>query len=212
VAINDLIGDGYATIDIQDSIVLLNKYSVFYDERDTIIIDPKRNTFIRSNRNPFPIYDFRADNDTVYVSYGYDAGEETIKFIRSEVSPMFNYFAESSIDIQLKPYDKETIVLIDQNKVINLIIGRLKEGIDWPEAQHDSILIEFERFDYLGNNELSELIGFTEKEQDPILCLHFDKRVPKDVKIGIQNEIKNILTTSKVVESRINGTELVYIK
>ena len=212
VAINDLIGDGYATIDIEDSIVLLNKYSVFYDERDTIIIDPKRKTFIRSNRNLFPIYDFKAIKDTVYLSYSYDAGEETIKFIRSEISPMFKYFAESSIDIQLMTYNNETVVLIEQNKVLNLIIGRLKEGVDWPNAQPDSIFIEFERYDYLGNKELSELIGHTEQVQDPVLCLHFDKRVPTEVMISIRNKIKNTVSASKVVESRITETGLVYIK
>jgi len=68
IAVNDLIGDGYATVDIQDSIVLLNKSSVFYDERDTIIINPQKNTLIRSHRLPFPICDFRADHDTIYIS------------------------------------------------------------------------------------------------------------------------------------------------
>ncbi len=212
VAVNDLIGDGYATIDVQDSVVLLNKSSVFYDERDTIIINTKRNTFVRSNRRPFPIYDFSADHDTIYVSYAYDAGEETIKFIPMEISPMFSYFAESNIDIQLRPYDNEIITSVQQNKVVNLIIGRAKEGIKWPEPHRDKILIEFERFDYVEDDELPELIRQIQEENDRVLCLHFDKRVPLDVATDIRSRIKNTAITCDIVESRINETELVYIK
>jgi hypothetical protein len=212
IAINDLTGDAYATIDIQDSIVELNKYSVFVDERDTIIINPKNNKFIGSTRILFPIYDFRAIDDTVYISYAYDSGEETVKFVRKEVPPRFKYFAESSIDIQLRPYKNEKIVSVELNKVRNLIIGKLKKDISWPETSPDSILLEFERFDYLGNKDLPELIEHLELEKDPVLCLHFDKRVPMDLTTAIRTEIQKTGTFCDIVESRINETELVYIK
>mgnify|MGYP007043344139 CR=1 FL=1 len=124
---------------------------------------------------------------------------------------MFNYFAESSIDIQLKPYDNEIIVQVEQNKVLNLIIGRLKEGINWPEVYSDSVLIEFERFNYLKNNELPELLKHIQKRENPILCFHFDKRVPIQVKTDILTKLKNAMSTCETIESRFNGEELVYI-
>lgn len=212
VAVNDLISDGYATIDIHDSLVLLNHSSVFFDDRDTIIIDPTDNSFIRSNRIPFPIYEFEASNDTIFVSYAYDAGEETIKFIKKKVSPMFNFFAESSIDIQLIPYNNEDLSEVELSKPINLIIGRLKENIDWPEVDPDSIIIEFEGFDYLDINDLPELNAHLQQTNSTVLCLHFDKRVPTQVATEIRNKLDNAFKTYDVVESRFNGTDLVFIK
>jgi hypothetical protein len=88
--------DSYHTLDIVDSLALFNKNVVFLDLRDTIIIDPITNSFIRSTRG-FPFFDIEIMKDTVILHYN-DGGEGIIKFIKATPSTS-EFFSSSHIEI-----------------------------------------------------------------------------------------------------------------
>src|SRR5207253_1600417 len=122
-------------------LVLFNKNIVFTSQRDTIIIDSKTNSFVRSTREMFPIFDFKVSKDTVILDYYHDAGTDKIKFIK-DIPTNNDYFSSSFVDIELEKYLDEFQVTPEGLQIKNVTVGTLKKGIRWAKA--DSIYIEFE--------------------------------------------------------------------
>lgn len=66
------------TVEIQDSLVIVDRIVLGANERDTIVIDPGTNRFVRvKHKSVFPIFDFKKVLDTIEVHYEHDLG--TIK-------------------------------------------------------------------------------------------------------------------------------------
>ena len=73
----------YETLDIVDSLVLVDRIVLGSHERDTIVIDPGTKKFVQvTPKSMFPIFDFRTVGDTIEVHYEDDLGQGKIKFIK----------------------------------------------------------------------------------------------------------------------------------
>ncbi len=209
-----LTSDTYETLDIEDSLVLVNKGSVFLLQRDTIIIDTKTNSFVSSTRAMFPIFDFKVVNDTIEIHFEHDAGQDKIKFIKGTHITPGDYFSTSYVDVDLLEYDSGELIDINDLKMVNLTIGPLKKGTDWGINDMDSICIEFENEFFLKRSEFQQLIDklIQDNDDEAILCLNFDKRVPRSVAMEIRNELEEKAGKIKITESRNRGNEIVYVK
>lgn len=74
----------YETLDIVDSLVLVDRIVLGGHERDTIVIDPETKEFVRvTPKSGYPIFDFKIVGDTIEVHYEHDLGQGKIKFIRA---------------------------------------------------------------------------------------------------------------------------------
>src|SRR5690606_12312640 len=214
ISTSQLTSDTYETLDIEDSLVLINKASVFLGQRDTILIDTKTNSFISSTRAMFPIFDLKVVNDTIEIHFEHDAGQDKIKFIKGTHINPADYFSTSYIDVDLLEYDSGELIEINDLKMVNLTIGPLKKGTDWGINDMDSICIEFENEFFLKRSEFQQLIDklILDNDDEAILCLNFDKRVPRSVAMEIRNELEEKVGNIKITESRNRGNEIVYVK
>lgn len=214
ISISKLKNDTYETLDINDSLVLINKDNVFITQRDTIVIDTETNSFISSTRVMFPIYDFKVVNDTIELHFQHDAGQEKVKFIKGAKKSPKDYFSTSYIDIDLLDYQNEELINTNDLEILNLIIGPVKKGIDWLTNDKDSIYIEFENEFFLQKNEIKSLADKLIQGNDKkvILCLNYDKRVTQSMKGEIKNELIKIIGNLEMTESRDKDNEIVYLK
>jgi len=214
ISTGQLTADTYETLDIKDSLVLINKGNAFLGQRDTIVIDTKSNSFISSTRAMFPIFDFKVVNDTIELHFEHDAGQDKIKFIKGTHTNPADYFSTSHIDVDLLDYDSGELIDTNDLKIINLTIGPLKRGTDWGTNDKDSICIEFENEVFLQKNELRNLATKLIQDDDDkvILCLNFDKRVTQSVATEIRNDLKKNVGKLKVTESRNRNSDIVYLR
>ncbi len=212
VSIDKSTGEEYETLDIVDSLVLINAAVVFLDNRDTIVIDTETKKFVRSTRAMFPIFDFKVVGDTIEIHFEHDAGQDKIKFIKGPQSIPEDSFSTSFIDVNLVDYDSGELIHPNDFKIKNLTIGLLKNGIKWGAS--DSIYIEFENEMFLQRNELPKLIEKLIQDNDDklILCLNFDKRVPESMSREIREILSTGIGTLKTTESRNKKNEIVYVK
>jgi hypothetical protein len=74
----------YETLDIVDSLVLVDRIVLGAHERDTIFIDPETKKFVRVNsKSMFPIFDFKTVGDTIEIHYEHDLGQGKNKFVKA---------------------------------------------------------------------------------------------------------------------------------
>src|SRR5690606_41305833 len=79
ISTRQLSSDTYETLDIEDSLVLINKASVFLGQRDTILIVKKTNSLISSTIAMLPIFELKVVNDIIEIHFKHDAGRDKIK-------------------------------------------------------------------------------------------------------------------------------------
>ena len=84
----DKFPDGrYETLEIIDSLVLLDRIVLGGYERDTIVINPRTRKFIKATpKSIYPILDFKVVGDTIEIHFEHDLGQGEIKFVRSTQS------------------------------------------------------------------------------------------------------------------------------
>ena len=213
VSIGQLEGDRYETLDINDSLILLNKTSVFYDQHDTVVINPEHHSFIRATRAMFPYYDFSLKGDTVLLMFSHDGGEDTVKYIPASKS-IHDHFSTSLIEMDLPGWEGQKTIIVNELNTRNLVIGPLKEGVRWDTENNDSIFIECDNQTFLHSlAELRMLAKELSKDSTVItLCVHVDKKVSdqsiKEIRALLNEGAGNL----KIVETRIKeDTTLVYI-
>lgn len=211
VSTDHLTDNSYYTLNITDSLVFFNKNSVFLDQRDTIIIDPESNTFIRSTREMFPFFDFELVNDTVMLKFSHDGGEDIIKFIKGTPSAS-EFFSQSLIEIEPMQYRNESQFKIDGLNIKNITVGPLKKGIGWPEP--DSLYIEYENEIFIDLKDIRR-IGAS-LESDSIsnwgISLNLDKNIPQPIVNQLRMELIKNYSRERITETRLSGNKLVYIE
>ncbi len=192
---------GY-TIDIIDSLVLLNTDNIFTDEHDTIIIDLKNNSFVRSSPRMFPFYDFKASKDKVTLYFEHDAGTESLDFYKTELRDRRkNFFSTSSLKIDLNDCDGSCYDITDRN-IANILIGTPKNK-EWG----DSIKIQFKDV-FISVKDIKKLDEVT-SDSTVVVCLFFDKNVPQSIQSQIINETKGL--RNKIVEARLDSDRIRYL-
>lgn len=203
--------NSYFTLDIIDSLVLINKNVVFLDQRDTIIIDPKTNSFIRSTREMFPFFDFGLINDTVMLRFAHDGGEDIIKFIKATPSAS-EFFSPSLVEIEPEQYLNESTFKTDGFNIKNIIVGPLKKGVSWPNP--DSLYIEFENAVFIDLEDISRIGASLDSESisNWVIGLHLNKDVPQSIANQLRFELLKNYDRKKIAESRLHGNQLVYIE
>lgn len=203
--------NSYYTLDIIDSLVLINKNVVFLDQRDTIIIDPKKNLFIRSTREMFPFFDFGLISDTVMLRFAHDGGEDIIKFIKATPSAS-EFFSSSLIEIEPEQYRNESQFKIDGLNIKNITVGPLKKGASWPNP--DSLYIEFENEVFIDLEDISRIGASLDSDSisNWAIGLHLNKHVPQSVAKQVRLELLKNYDRKKIAESRLDGNQLVYIE
>lgn len=201
----------YYTLDIIDSLVLINKNVVFLDQRDTIIIDPKTNSFIRSTREMFPFFDFGLINDTVMLQFAHDGGEDIIKFIKATPSAS-EFFSPSLIEIEPEQYHNESEFKIDGLNVKNIVVGPLKNGVSW--SKPDSLYIEFENEIFIDLKDIARIGPSLDSDSvsNWAICLHLDKHVPQPVANQLRLALLKNYDHKKIAESRLSDNKLIYIE
>lgn len=211
VSLSKFDNNSYLTLDIVDSLVLINRTIVFMDQRDTIIIDQKTNSFVRSTREMFPFFDFRVSKDTVILEFAHDAGTDKIKFIK-DIPTNNDYFSNSLIDVELEKYLDEPQVVLEGLQIKNVTVGTLKKGIKWAEA--DSNYIEFENEVFLDLKDISKLGPSFESDsiRNWVICLNLDKQVPSSLSDRLKSELVKNYKDDRLIQTKINGNELLYVK
>jgi hypothetical protein len=202
---------GYETLDILDSVIIVNKSLVFAEARDTIIIDPTTNSFVSSTREMFPSFGVSYSKDTVILDYTHDAGDDQAKFVKAPPSSR-DYFSTSCIDIELTEYEDEAKFDISQSKIRNITVGTLKR--DLAAYVPDSIYLEYESEQFLSNSDLLRIGQGLDREQTMnwVLCLSIDTRVPDSVSERLRSMIGRSVGFERLVETRISNGVLVYVK
>ncbi len=77
----------YETLEIIDSLVLVDRIVLGGHERDTIVINPRTRKFIKATpKSMYPILDFKVVGDTIEVHFEHDIGQGKIKFVSSTQS------------------------------------------------------------------------------------------------------------------------------
>jgi hypothetical protein len=192
---------GY-TIDIIDSLVLLNADNIFRDEHDTIIIDLKNNSFVRSSPRMFPFYDFKSSKDKVTLFFEHDAGTESLDFYKTKLRDRRkNFFSTSPLNIDLNDCDGSCYDIADQN-IANILIGTPKNK-EWG----DSIKIQFEDV-FISVTDIKKLNeGIS--DSTVVVCLFFDKNVPQSIQTQIINETKGL--RNKIVKARLDSDRIRYL-
>lgn len=194
----------FYTIDIRDTLVLLNTDNIFTNQHDSIIIDLKDNSFIRSSPRMFPFYDLKATKDKVTLFFEHDAGNETIEFYKAELrDKKKNLYSTSNLNIELMDCDGSCYDISDTN-IKNILVGQPKRKNEWS----DSVQLELDNDIFIKMtdiNKMNEIIT----DSTAIISLHFDKNVPSDVWTRIKKETKGL--RNKVVEARFSGDKLKYV-
>jgi hypothetical protein len=194
----------FYTIDIRDTLALINTDNIFTHQHDTIIVNLKDNSFVRSSPRMFPFYDFKATNDKVTLFFEHDAGNETIEFYRTESrDKKRNLYSTSNLNIRLLDCDSSCYDISDTN-VKNILIGRPKRKNEWG----DSVQIELDNDIFIKMADL-KIMNEIITDSTAIISLHFDKNVPLDVRTRIKNETKGL--KNRVVEARFSGDKLKYV-
>lgn len=201
--------DSYHTLDIVDSLALFNKNVVFLDLRDTIIIDPITNSFIRSTRG-FPFFDIEIMKDTVILHYN-DGGEGIIKFIKATPSTS-EFFSSSHIEIEPEQYHNESQFKIEGLNIKNIIVGPSKKGILWTEP--DSIYIEFENEIFIDLKDIARIGPSLDSDSisNWAIGLHLNKHVPQPVANQLRLALLKNYDHKKIAESRLSDNKLIYIE
>jgi hypothetical protein len=203
--------NSYYTLDIIDSIVLVNKNTVFLNQRDTIIIDPVKNSFVRSTRKMFPFFDFELVNDTVMLQFVHDGGEDIIKFIKATPSAS-EFFSQSLIEIEPMQYRNESQFKIDGLNIKNITVGPLKKGIGWPKP--DSLYIEYENEIFIDLKDIPRIGASLESDSisNWAISLNLDKNIPQPIANQLRMELAKNYSRERITETRLSGNKLIYIE
>lgn len=204
----------YLTLDVKDSIVLLNRSSVFHNQRDTIFIDPDRHTLKSAVLNHLNIRQFHTVSDSVFLHYGPGPTGSKAVFIRAEANPARDAYANSMLDVYPSECDQqcEHQHVAEQQNMRHLLVGRPKPGV----AKHiglrdDSIVMEFHNITFLGFKELEPLLREMKKAGDH-LCIHVDKNVPAEKSAELRNELSRLDREMKLHEGRWKDGQIVYVR
>lgn len=210
-------GDGrWETLEMVDSLALVNRIIMALNERDTVIIDQSTHEIVSiTPESTYSIVGFKVNGDTIELRCEDDLGHYEIKFLRTSQTDPRYHFANSYIDIHLGDYNNEQeLASVNDLKIKNVTVGFLKgyflQG-RW-SGVNDSLYIEFDNSMLLRKDEFEMLMERLTESTDTtwILCLNLDKGVPE----SMSSEIKDILRKSqlKVVEARNRNGEIVYLK
>lgn len=208
-SINKFYRERYLTLDIIDSLVILNKRLVFSEQKDTIVIDRSTRKFIKSLKVDSQIYDFKVTGNELFLQTDYG---EWIKFIRKEVSTS-DYFSNSLIDIEPEDYASQSQVQIQNLNFKNVIVGKLKTAAGWEEAT-DSIYMEYENEVFIHYSDIARLNKVLVRDTliNWSVCLHLDRGIPDSLAFLLKSDLLKIIGKEKLFESRLDENELVYIK
>jgi hypothetical protein len=197
----------YQTIDVSDSLVLIDRDLILFSLRDTMVINPDTHTFVRQTRELFPFYDFGTSGDTLLLMFSHDAGIETIKFLSAP--PTFSD-RFSTLVVEIKPDELlgEKEVKVNESKISHLLIGYLKKEVNW--ANKDSIYLVFDGEVTLAEKDFDQL-GKELQANQKLLCLSFDKTVPSTFANRIRQKITKSIREESLIELRRKGDKLVFI-
>lgn len=217
IAVHKFSDDRWETMEIVDSLVLVNRIIMAGNERDTVIVNRSTNKILTTTpKSMFPIVDFTPVGDTVKLRCEDDLGLYTIAFIKTTQANPNYHFSNTVIDIKLPDYHGEHKVSTDGLKIKNLTVGLLKEYFTkekWPGVK-DSIYIEFDNSLIVRKNELTLLTKRLMRCADTkwVLCLNIDKRVPPSMAKEITEALRAGIAASKIIEAKNQGSEIVYIR
>lgn len=204
VSVDKLSDNPYLTLDISDSVILVSKNSIFMYDRDTIIINTKNNSFIRSAQPFFPFCDFKVTRNGISLFYEHDAGVARVDFIRdSFVNELETYYTTTKLKIDLKKCDSLYFCIDNHVALKNIPIGLPKN-----ESFGNSIKIQVEDA-FISTEELKQNSSFF-ADSSLWICLHFDKNVPDSLYTRIKNEFKKYVNNS-VIEARAKNNKIVYM-
>lgn len=211
VSIDKFDDNSYMTLDIVDSLVLINKNIVFIDQRDTIIINSKTNSFVSSTREMYPFFDFKVLKDTVVLHYSHDGGDDKMKFVR-DIPSSSDYFSSSLIDIELNNYHNEPEANINESQIKNITIGALKKGIRW--AKSDTIYIEYENEVFINFDDISKIGRVLDSDsiKNWVICLNLDKEVPIAISDRIKSDLRNSYSDEQLIQTQLGGDKIIYVK
>jgi hypothetical protein len=204
----------YFTLDIVDSIVLLNKSSVFKNQRDTIFIDPTHNTFRRAASNPLNIFGFRTEGDSIVLSYGTNGDGSELVFVKREENIDRDIYANSLLDVEPTPCEPDCkhSHISETTKTRHLLVGPPKPGVaPGMMLKPDSVLMEFHNLTFLDMKNLQALTREMKKAGED-LCLHIDKDIPNAKVIALRTELRSNSNGMTIFESRMKDGKLVFIE
>ncbi len=204
----------YFTLDVADSVVLLNKSSIFMNQRDTIFIDPVHHTYRNAVTNQLNIFGWRSEGDSIIMSYGTRGDGSELVFVRSAEDPGHDVFSNSMLDVELTPCESECgHAHIPENKLMrHLLVGPPKPGVaPGMMLKPDSILMEFHNITFLGMNNLQALTREMKKAGEK-LCLHFDKDTPREMTTALRSELWSHADGMTILESRMKDGRVVFVE
>lgn len=204
----------YLTLDVKDSIVLLNRSSVFYNQRDTIIIDPRQHTLKSAVLNHLNIRQFHTVSDSVFLHYGSGPVGSKAVFIRAEADALRDAYANSLLDVNPNECDVGCVHshVAEKENMRHLLVGKPKAGVAKRIGlRDDSIVMEFHNVTFLGIKELEPLLREMKKAGD-LLCLHVDKNVPAEKSTELLQELARIDREIRLLEGRWKDGKVVYVK
>ena len=211
-------GDGrWETLEIVDSLILVNRIIMAVNERDTVVVDRSTNKIVTiTPKSMFPIVDFKLNGDTIELRCEDDLGHYKIKFLKTTQTNPKYHFSNSYIDINLADYNEEERVSTNGLKIKNLTVGFLQEYFlkgKWSGVK-DSVYIEFDNSILLQKDELQMLTKKLMESTDTkwILCLNLDKRIPESMSKEIKESLRKGIGALKIVEARNRNNEIVYLK
>jgi hypothetical protein len=204
VSVDKTKNEPYATLDISDSVILVNRNSISIHDRDTVIINTKNNSFIRSTQPFFPFCDFKVTKNGISLFYQHDAGIESVDFIRDTfVNELETYYTTSKLKIDLKNCASLYFRIDNHVALKNIPIGVPKN-----ESFGNSIKIQVEDA-FISTEELKQNSSFF-ADSSLWICLHFDKNVPDSLYTRIKKEFKKYVH-NRVIEARAKNDKIVYM-
>jgi hypothetical protein len=124
ISVNEF-GDGrWETLEIVDSLILVNRIVMGVNERDTVVIDRLTNKIVTiTPKSLFPIVDFKLNGDTIELHCEGDLGQYQIKFLRTTQVNSKYHFSNNYVDSNLADYNEEELVSTNGLKIKNLTVG-----------------------------------------------------------------------------------------
>jgi hypothetical protein len=202
----------YLTLDIQDSMLLLNKSLIFQNQRDTIFIDTKRSIVRNAESNELHVYALKAEGDTVVLSYGDpDDASSDMVFVRSTADPQRDLYSNSFLDVQLDQCEGNGVDIEESGKFRHLLIGRPKAGLAASMMMdRDSIVMEFHNMTFIGLKDVS-ILAREMKKAGEHLCVHIDKETPDAHVLSLRAELSKHAQGMKILEGRMKEGRVVYV-
>jgi hypothetical protein len=192
----------------------LNKSSIFKNQRDTIFIDPTYHTFRKAVSNQLNVYGFRAEGDSVVLSYGTNGDGSELVFVKSGESPHQDIYSNSLLDVELTTCLSECkhTHLEESDNMRHLLVGPPKSGVaPGMMLKPDSVLMEFHNLTFLSMNNMQSLAREMKKAGEN-LCLHIDKDTPNERIIALRTELHRHANGMTIFESRMKDGRLVFVE